>query len=159
MKAKSSVIKEEVNGSLSKTQKEDTRRSHREAISNKYAAIRDQSGQTSKLKPEEKSITSTKVSLLDGGKTQSSNTAGLPPSGLASTWQTMKTGFQSFKANIGAKRFIPLRQAEENKISRASSSESLDDIFQRLKRPSLDQDIYHDGDYEMDTNISGPSRR
>ncbi|KAK4256668.1 hypothetical protein QN277_006362 [Acacia crassicarpa] len=142
MKAKSSVTSEKMNGSPSKTLKEDTRRSSREAIGNKYAAIREQSGQTSKAKPEEKRITSAKVSLLDEGNTQSNNTARPPPSGLASTWQTMKNGFQTFKANIGTKKFMPLRQAEENNMmSRVSSSESLDEIFQRLKRPTLDQDL------------------
>ncbi|KAI9113940.1 hypothetical protein K1719_015191 [Acacia pycnantha] len=148
MKAKSSVTSEKMNGSPSKTLKEDTRRSSREAIGNKYAAIREQSGQASKAKPEEKRITSAKVSLLDEGNTQSNNTARLPPSGLASTWQTMKNGFQTFKANIGTKKFMPLRQAEENNnMSRVSSSESLDEIFQKLKRPTLDQDLYHDEDY------------
>lgn len=158
MKAKSNISNEEMNGSLSKTVKEDTRRSSREAIGNKYAAKRDQSGQTSKTKPEGKSITSAKVSLLDEGRnTPSGNRAGLPP-GFASTWQNMKTGFQSFKANIGARKFLPLRQVEENQISRASSSESLDQIFQRLKRPSLDQDIFHDEDNDELDNVSGPSR-
>ncbi|XP_054821582.1 uncharacterized protein LOC129320259 isoform X2 [Prosopis cineraria] len=159
MKAKSNVTNEEMNGSLSKTLKEDTRRSSREAISNKYTAMREQSGQASKTKPEEKIITSAKVSLLDGGNAKSNNTTRLPPLGLASTWQTMKTGFQTFKANIGTKKFMPLRQTEENKMSRVSSSESLDEIFQRLKRPSLDHELYHDEDYEMESNISGPSRR
>ncbi|XP_028776553.1 LMBR1 domain-containing protein 2 homolog A isoform X2 [Neltuma alba] len=159
MKAKSSVTDEKMNGSLSKTLKEDTRRSSREAIGNKYAAIRESSGQASKTKPEEKSITSAKVSLLDGGNNQSNNTARLPPLALASTWQTMKNGFQTFKANIGTKKFMPLRQAEENKMSRVSSSESLDEIFHRLKRPSLDQDLYHDEEYEMEPNISGSSGR
>lgn len=143
MKEKPSVTSEKMNGSLTKTSNEDSRRSSREAIGNKYAAFREQRGQASKTKPEEKSTTSSKVSLLDGGDTQSNNAA-KPPSGLASTWQTMKTGFQSFKANIGTKKFMPLRQAEENKLSRDSSSESLDEIFQRLKRPSLDHDLYHE---------------
>jgi hypothetical protein len=67
------------------------------------------------------------------------NTTGGPSSGLASTWASMKTGFQSFKANVGAKKFLPLRQIQETKlVSRISSSESLDEIFQRLKRPSGD---------------------
>ena len=145
MNTTSNLITEETNGSLSKTLKEETSRygSSREAISNKYAAIREQGGPASKLKPEEENV-ATSNSMLDKGNTNSSYTAGLPPSGLASTWQNMKTGFQNFKANIGAKKFIPIRQIQENSVSRASSSESLDEIFQRLKRPSSDQVNYND---------------
>ena len=148
MESKSNLINEQVNGSLSKTFKEETRRygPSREAISNKYAAKRVQSGQSSKLKPEEKNIASAKVSLLEGGSSRSGNTTGLPSLRLASTWQTMKSGFQSFKANIGAKKFLPLQQMQEDKFSLDSSSESLDEIFHRLKRPSVDQRINNDED-------------
>ncbi|CAJ2667885.1 LMBR1 domain-containing protein 2 homolog A-like isoform X1 [Trifolium pratense] len=146
LKTTSDLITEEVNGGISKTLDEETRRygSSREAISNKYAEIRAQGGPLSKLKTEEKKVAS--YSVLDEGNTNSRNSAGAPSSGLASTWQTMKTGFQSFKSNIGAKKFLPIRQTEENTVSRVSSSESLDEIFQRLKQPSLDQVIYNDED-------------
>ncbi|KAK7280977.1 hypothetical protein RIF29_08586 [Crotalaria pallida] len=136
MKTSSSLITEETNGIRPKPLKEETSRhgSSREAISNKYAAIREQS------RPAEKNA------MLDEGNTSSSNTPGLPPSGFASTWQNVKNGFQNFKANVGAKKFLPIRQMQENKISPASSSESLDEIFQRLKRPSSEQVIYNEED-------------
>lgn len=108
------------------------------------------------MKPEEKNLTSSRVSLPDHSNTHSSNASGT--SGLASTWQTMKTGFQSFGANLGGKEFLPIRQTQEAKMSRVSSSESLDDIFQRLKRPALDQNIHNENDYLRGGNISGPSR-
>ncbi|KAJ1379872.1 LMBR1-like membrane protein [Sesbania bispinosa] len=100
MKGTSTLTNAEINGSLPKTLKEETRRysSSREAISSKYAAVREQSRLASKLKAEEKNIESAKIPLLDQGNTHSENTAGT--SGLVSTWQTMKTGFRSFKANI-----------------------------------------------------------
>ncbi|TKY47677.1 LMBR1 domain-containing protein A [Spatholobus suberectus] len=147
MKPTSNLITDEINGSLSKTSKEDASRygSSKEAITKKYAVIREQGGPASKLKSEEKNVASADF-LLDEGNTNSSNSAGVPSSGLTSTWQTMKTGFQSFRANIGAKKFLPLRQIQENKVSHDSSSESLDEIFQRLKRPSLNQPIYNDDD-------------
>ncbi|RDX80853.1 LMBR1 domain-containing protein 2-like A, partial [Mucuna pruriens] len=148
MKTTSSLINDETSGSLSKTSKEDTSKygSSREAITKKYSVIREQGGPASKLKSEEKNVASSD-SLLDQGNTNSSNSAGVEPSsGLTSTWQTMKTGFQTFKANIGAKKFLPLRQIQENKVSHDSSSESLDDIFQKLKRPSAIQSIYNDDD-------------
>lgn len=142
MKTNSDVITEETNG-LSKSSREETSRygSSREAISNKYAAIREQGGPASKRKAEEKNVASAN-SVLDKG----SNSGGAPSSGLASTWLNMKTGFQSFKANIGAKKFLPIRQIQESNVSRVSSSESLDEIFQRLKGTSLDQNTYNEED-------------
>ncbi|KAG5015588.1 hypothetical protein JHK85_021724 [Glycine max] len=147
MKGNSALVNKETDGNLPKTLKEETRRysSSREAISSKYAAVRQQS-----------ELTSAKVSLLDHGNAHSSNAAGT--SGLASTWQTMTTGFRSFGANLGGKGFLPIRQTQEAKMSRVSSSESLDDIFQRLKRPALDQNIDNDKDNLKRGNISGPSR-
>ncbi|KAK7311116.1 hypothetical protein RJT34_09035 [Clitoria ternatea] len=149
MKTMSNLINEEINGNLSKTtSKEDTSRygSSREGISRKYAVIREQGGPASKSKAEGKNIASTD-SMVDKGKNNSSNSAGLPPSsGLATTWQTMKTGFQTFKANMGAKKFLPLRQIQENEVSSVSSSESLDEIFQKLKRSSFEQSIDNDED-------------
>ncbi|XP_020233264.1 LMBR1 domain-containing protein 2 homolog A [Cajanus cajan] len=158
MKGTAALVNTETNGNLSKTMKEETRRysSSREAISSKYAAFRQQSGFTSKSKAEEKNLASAKVSFVDRDDTHSSNATGT--SGLASKWQTMKTGFQSFKANFGGKGFLPVRQTQDAMISRVSSSESLDDIFQRLKQPALDQNIRNDDYYLMGGNSSGPSR-
>lgn len=52
----------------------------------------------------------------------------------------MKSNFQNFKSNMEARRFIPLHQVQDTQVSQVSSSESLDDIFERLKRPSIDRD-------------------
>ncbi|KAE9604789.1 hypothetical protein Lal_00010903 [Lupinus albus] len=142
MKTTSNLITEEPYGSMSKHLKEETSRhgSSREAISNKYSAIREQSS-----RPTEKNVAYAN-SMLDEGNTSSSNTAVVPSSGLASTWLNMKNGFQNFKANVGAKKFLPIRQTQEDNISSASSSESLDAIFKRLKKPSSEQVIYNDED-------------
>ncbi|RDY03948.1 LMBR1 domain-containing protein 2-like A, partial [Mucuna pruriens] len=158
MKGTSALVNTEINGSLPKILKEEKRRYSlsREAISSKYAAARQQSGLASKLKAEENNLASAKVSLLDHNNTHSSYAAGT--SGLSSTWQTMKTGFQSFRGNLGAKGILPSRQTQEAKISRPSSSETLDDIFQRLKQPAFEQNIHKDEGYLMRGNVSGPSR-
>ncbi|XP_057751064.1 uncharacterized protein LOC130969395 isoform X1 [Arachis stenosperma] len=151
MRGTSSLTNTERDGGLPKTSREETRRytSSRESISSKYAAFRRQSEQASRYnsKREEKNIESSKVSLLDHSDTShSDNTAGVSSAGLASTWQTMKTGFRSFKANMGARGLLPIHQPLEGKINRASSSESLDDIFQRLKQPSAEQVIHNEED-------------
>jgi hypothetical protein len=143
MKMTTGLVNDGIRANPSKSLKEEARRysSSKEVISNKYTAVREQSRQkaSSDMEPVGKNIASAKVSLLDAGNVRTGNTTGGPSSGLASTWASMKTGFQSFKANVGAKKFLPLRQIQETKlVSRISSSESLDEIFQRLKRPSGD---------------------
>ncbi|XP_065874159.1 uncharacterized protein [Euphorbia lathyris] len=143
MKATTSLITDDARGSASTPSKEEGRRynSSREAMTNKYAAFREQTRHANASnRPVEKNITSAKVSLLDDNS-ESSAAIGGPSSGLSSKWESMKNGFQSFKANIGAKKFLPIRQIQETKlISHSSSSESLDEIFQRLKRSSPKQE-------------------
>lgn len=128
----SSVVDQK--GSSSKPVKDEVRgySGTKEAISGKYTALREQSKQVSNPKPAE-NMASAKVSLLNAGSSQSDGFQ----AGVASRWASMKAGFQNFKSNIESKKFLPLRQVQDTQIlSRASSSESLDEIFQRLKRPS-----------------------
>ncbi|XP_031262590.1 LMBR1 domain-containing protein 2 homolog A [Pistacia vera] len=159
MKTTRSLVTDGMKGTTTlKSSKEEARKysTSREAMSNKYAAMREQSRQSSSTKPAEQNIAAAKVSLLNAGNSSGNTTGG--PTGLASKWESMKTGFQSFRANIGAKKFLPLRQVQETTlISRADSSESLDEIFQRLKRPSSSDHEHVDEDDEND-NISGPAR-
>ncbi|KAH9619308.1 hypothetical protein KSS87_008267 [Heliosperma pusillum] len=145
-------------GSMPKKVKPESKQysENREAISNKYSAIREQSRQTSSSKVPENSIAATKVSLLNTDSADSVSDPAGPSSGLTSTWQTMKTGFLTLKTNIGSKKFLPLRQSQETKLlSHTSSSESLDEIFQRLKRPTLENVAYSDDD-DDNTEISDP---
>ncbi|CAA2993520.1 LMBR1 domain-containing 2 homolog A-like [Olea europaea subsp. europaea] len=109
-------------------------------ISKKYAATRSQSdGQEMKLNTKER------------------NMLAKSSSGMDSTWESMKMELRNFKSNIDAKRFIPLHQVQDE-YSRLSS-ESLDDIFSRIKRPIADHMIHdnHDDldDYEMDRKRPG----
>lgn len=99
----------------------------REAMSSKYAAIRQQT------KPVVDNIASVKVSLLDGHNTSPTS------SRLSSTWSSMKSGLHSLKANIQAKNYVPLLQVDDSRLGpRNSSSDSLDEIFHKLKRPAFD---------------------
>ncbi|GKV23470.1 hypothetical protein SLEP1_g33186 [Rubroshorea leprosula] len=144
------------NGSTSKTIREEARGSYvtrKEAIGNKYADMREKSRQASNSKPVQNDIASIKVSLLDAGNANTSNYNGRQSSGFASTWQSMKSGLRSFKANVTSKKFHPIRQIQENRaLSRFYSSESLDGIFQRLKGPSVDD--HRDEDDEDDGNVT-----
>ncbi|KAL2538545.1 LMBR1-like membrane protein [Forsythia ovata] len=160
MKVASDLSKEDIKGSSSKPLKDEVSRyaGSKEAMSSKYAAMREQKKLTSNTKPVE-NIAAAKVSLLDAGNSQSSNNSGVP-SGLASKWASMKAGFQTFKTNIEAKKFLPLRQVEDTKLlSRVSSSESLDEIFQKLKRPAAGHGHSSDDDVDgLDSRVSGPRR-
>ncbi|CAL9175505.1 unnamed protein product [Musa hybrid cultivar] len=160
VKAASVLPKENSNGIPPKPPKQDKRKdttSH-EAIVNKYAMIREQQvKKPSSPALKEKATSSASVSLLEAGNSQrqSDGPAVGTTSGLTSTWASMKNGFQNFKTNLGAKKFFPLRQVQETPLhSRGSSSESLDEIFQKLKqRPSKNQD--GDFDFDFDDNDMG----
>lgn len=122
---------------------------NRVSISNKYAAIREQNRQTSSSRSAENTKSSVKVSLLNSGSSNcTTNETEAQSSRLSSTWQTMKTGFQSFRAEIGSKKFLPLKQAQEmtNVSHDSSSSESLDEIFQRLNHPPVEHVTFSDGE-------------
>ncbi|XP_027345490.1 LMBR1 domain-containing protein 2 homolog A-like [Abrus precatorius] len=65
----------------------------------------------------------------------SQNTSSAPSSILASKWESMMHGFRNLRSNIDSKRFLPLGNAQEPTQNSNTSSESLDDIFERLKHP------------------------
>lgn len=152
---KGSSSSDDIKNSLAKTSKSEARpySGNRDAISHKYAVLREQNKPTSSSKPAESTIASAKVSLLNAGSSNSANDPGSTSSaGVSSTWQSMKMGFQNFKTNLGSKKFLPLQQSQDTKLlSHDSSSESLDEIFQRLKRPTVDSTTYIDSDDENDT--------
>lgn len=71
---------------------------------------------------------------------------------IASTWESMKMGFQNFKSRIDAKRFIPLGQVQDDHVP---SSESLDKIFERIRQPSGRHTSYGDDDSDIEMAIEG----
>ncbi|KAI5386010.1 uncharacterized protein LOC127101390 isoform X1 [Lathyrus oleraceus] len=59
-----------------------------------------------------------------------------PSSVVATKWESMMNGIKSLKSNIDSKRFLPLSNSTQTSyLNSQSSFESLDDIFERLKRP------------------------
>ncbi|PWZ58940.1 Importin beta-like SAD2 [Zea mays] len=102
----------------------------RETIASKYTSIREQNRQSGKAVKKE--ISSNSVSLLEERSSEQRSNTGIPPTGVSATWASMKIGFQNFKANLGSKKFLPLRQDPGFVLNfSVSSPESLDDIFQR----------------------------
>ncbi|KAK8627012.1 hypothetical protein V6N13_134641 [Hibiscus sabdariffa] len=108
---------------------------NREAIVKKHYTIREQNKQAS---------TSEELTPFN-----SATRPPPPPERSGSKWESMKPGLLTFNSVLEVKKYLPLSQTEENtKSSFASSSESLDEIFQRLKQPTLDL-----RDYEHDTEF------
>lgn len=107
-------------------------------------------------------------SSLNRTSEESSNDAGetsASQSRVAATWESMKTGFQSIKTNIETKKFLPLHESNENTPKESpgtSKTESLDEIFDNLKRPARDCKKYSSGfdldfdDYKMDIDKPNP---
>nr|GMC83523.1 LMBR1 domain-containing protein 2 homolog A-like isoform X1 [Ipomoea batatas] len=100
--------------------------SFHDGTSKKYKAIETGSSENSRDTPN---------SLYEADNSQDMQVE--PSSRSNSTWESVKNGFLSFKSNIEARRFIPLRQGPEAMHSHASP-ESLDEIFERIKKPSAD---------------------
>ncbi|KAK7400342.1 hypothetical protein VNO78_11548 [Psophocarpus tetragonolobus] len=79
-------------------------------------------------------------SSLTGDVNDSHDISSASSSVLASKWESMMHGFKSFRSNIDSKKFLPLAnsQGQGSTLNIKSSSESLDEIFERLKRPPSD---------------------
>lgn len=68
---------------------------------------------------------------------------------------------QNLRSNMSAKKFIPLRQSQDSQApTQVSASESLDEIFAKLKRnPKHYEEIGDDlDDYAAGPSKYGPSR-
>ncbi|XP_024959928.1 LMBR1 domain-containing protein 2 homolog A-like isoform X2 [Cynara cardunculus var. scolymus] len=107
--------------------------SNKENINRKYKA----------LKSSDINTTTSNASLHTDTRPNMENGQ---PSKISSTWVSMKTNFQNLRTNMAAKRFMPLRQSQDTQATQESSSESLDEIFERLKLPSRDDRRYRDED-------------
>lgn len=78
---------------------------------------------------------------------------------VTSAWESFKTGLQSLKSTVEVNKFIPLRQTQDTKTSRSESTESLDEIFERLKRHSSRRSHFDDIDDDLEdyaTSIKRP---
>ncbi|MCD7448001.1 hypothetical protein HAX54_036821 [Datura stramonium] len=69
-----------------------------------------------------------------------------PSRDISTTWRSMQTGFRNFKSNMESKGFIPFTSSSRYRHSRASQLESLDEIFDRIKRPGAESTNYDSDD-------------
>ncbi|KAH9299722.1 hypothetical protein KI387_031404, partial [Taxus chinensis] len=139
--------KDDVNGSQSKSLKEGHHtQGSKSAIASKYAVLREHQNKPSHLQsgviqPQRQDIRNPGQPINSGNIPNSRNQSDIA-SGLATKWDSMKSSLQSMKASLGARRFVPLRQFQEREESRLqiSPTESLDTIFERLKRRKDDNE-------------------
>ncbi|BAF19074.1 uncharacterized protein [Oryza sativa Japonica Group] len=111
----------------------------------KYSSIREQNSSHQAVKQAQTETQSTSVVPETGNSETPSSVSKEPDSsaGIASRWTLMKTGFQNFKANMSSKKFLPLSLSS----TQSSSSGSLDEIFEGLKRHSSNASVdYLDDD-------------
>lgn len=111
----------------------------------KYSSIREQNSSHQAVKQAQTETQSTSVVPETGNSETPSSVSKEPDSsaGIASRWTLMKTVFQNFKANMSSKKFLPLSLSS----TQSSSSGSLDEIFEGLKRHSSNASVdYLDDD-------------
>jgi len=102
--------------------------------SRKYAALRTNlNEEVSRKDLTQEGVSS---SFSSNGNDSQNTTSSAPSSSvLASSWESMMHGFQSLRSNIDSKRFLPLANTHQSIKISDSPSDSLDEIFERIKRP------------------------
>lgn len=145
MKDTSKLIDDGQRSHSTTAKREAQEQSSRESIGKKYSAIRAQQNKDRSaldFAEDDRATSNSTTSSVEN----SQDVTFKPSLKIASTWESMKMNFQNLKSNMGAKKFLPLRQVPDTEHSRASSSESLDDIFRKLKQPNSDHRSYVNDD-------------
>lgn len=110
------------------------------------SSIKQQSSSQMSTEKLQKEASSTAISI-EAGDSENSSSASVAPDPSAgatsSTWMAMKTSLLNFRASMGPKRFLRLSQSSSLGTN-ASATETLDEIFQRLKRHSSNVDYLDD---------------
>ena len=134
------------NSNINSTQREDSRNAYvnRSSTAAKYISGKNKLP----LTPTESRshLKSTDSSIINAfTETADTDTTG-------SRWDYFKSSFQDLKFTLAGKRFAPLRQFDESHPPKpqSSSSETLDYIFENLRRKPSDRD-FDDG--TMDLNL------
>ncbi|KAM0918110.1 hypothetical protein ACQ4PT_008768 [Festuca glaucescens] len=126
-------------------------------VDHKYSSIREHPSPSShqSVKQVQKETHSTSI-LLEAGNSEKTSPVSVeaePSAGITSRWVSMKAGFQSFRSNASFKKLLP---SSLSRTSSSTSSESLDEIFEGLKRHSSKSsqqvDYFDEDDNTIDTN-------
>ncbi|GJN29275.1 hypothetical protein PR202_gb17485 [Eleusine coracana subsp. coracana] len=112
------------------------------SVKTEQSSIRQQSNSQISMEQVQKGTSSPPISIEDGDPENLSSAIVVPDPSVgatSSTWAAMKTGLLNFKSNLGSKKFLRLSHS-----TKTSATESLDEIFQRLKRHSSSVDHLDD---------------
>ena len=123
-----------------------TQTKHSGNIAYQYSSVRDQSSSLKPVEQVQKGISSASINLeaesseeLPSASTEPES----PPAETASRWASMKMGLQNFRASMGSKKFFRLSPSPSLGTNAPSATESLDEIFRKLKRNSSSADADH----------------
>ncbi|CAN6164582.1 unnamed protein product [Urochloa humidicola] len=108
-------------------------------VAHKYSSVRDQCTSPKPVEQAQKDISSASISInLEAGSSEEPPPASAAPESPAETtsrWASIRTGFQNFRASMGSRKFLRLSPSPSLGTN-ASATESLDEIFRKLKRNS-----------------------
>ena len=122
-----------------------TQTKHSGNIAYQYSSVRDQSSSLKPVEQVQKGISSASINLEAESSEEppsASTEPESPPAETASRWASMKMGLQNFRASMGSKKFFRLSPSTSLGTN-ASATESLDEIFRKLKRNSSSADADH----------------
>lgn len=116
-------------------------------VAHKYSSVREDQFSSPKSVEQlhkEHSSASISINLEDGSSEEPASASIAPdsPAGTASRWASIRTGFQNFRASMGSRKFLRLSPSSSLGTN-ASATESLDEIFRKLKRSSSNADADH----------------
>lgn len=115
-------------------------------IAYQYSSVRDQSSSLKPVEQVQKGISSASINLEAESSEEppsASTEPESPPAETASRWASMKMGLQNFRASMGSKKFFRLSPSPSLGTNAPSATESLDEIFRKLKRNSSSADADH----------------
>ncbi|KAG2481804.1 hypothetical protein PVAP13_J222101 [Panicum virgatum] len=123
-----------------------TQTKHSGNIAYQYSSVRDQSSSLKPVEQVQKGISSASINLEAESSEEppsASTEPESPPAETASRWASMKMGLQNFRASMGSKKFFRLSPSPSLGTNAPSATESLDEIFRKLKRNSSSADADH----------------
>lgn len=116
---------------------------HGGTVDHRYSSVREQCSSPKPVEQLQKEISaSDKLDPANSEEPPSVSMAPDSPAETASTWALMKMGLQNFRESMGSKKFLRLSLSPRVGTNE-SATESLDEIFRKLKRHSSNADADH----------------
>lgn len=111
-----------------------------DVVAHRYSSVREQCSSPKPVEQVQKEISPASSNLDDTGNSE--EPAPDSPADTASRWASMKIGLQNLRASMGSRKFLSLGLSPRARTSE-SATETLDEIFRKLKRHSSSADADH----------------